>query len=53
MISFMKKHFFYHVTEYEKYDLFVMDKGYDSEAIHWLIREDLHTYSVNPDSLLE
>jgi hypothetical protein len=25
-----------------------MDKGYDSETIHRLIREDLHTYSVIP-----
>jgi len=25
-----------------------MDKGYDSEAIHRLIREDLHSFSVIP-----
>jgi hypothetical protein len=29
-------------------DCYVMDKGYDSEAIHWLIREDLHAKSVIP-----
>ena len=29
-------------------DCYVMDKGYDSEAIHRLIREDLHAYSVIP-----
>jgi len=27
---------------------YVMDKGYDSEAIHRLIREDLHSFSVIP-----
>ena len=31
-----------------KSDCYVMDKGYDSEAIHRLIREDLHAYSVIP-----
>ena len=31
-----------------KSDCFVMDKGYDSEAIHRLIREDLHANSVIP-----
>jgi hypothetical protein len=29
-------------------DCYVMDKGYDSEAIHRLIREDLHANSVIP-----
>ena len=29
-------------------DLYVMDKGYNSEAIHRLIREDLHANSVIP-----
>ena len=31
-----------------KSDCYVMDKGYDSEAIHRLIREDLHANSVIP-----
>ena len=31
-----------------KSDCYVMDKGYDSEAIHRLIREDLHADSVIP-----
>ena len=31
-----------------KSDYYVMDKGYDSEAIHRLIREDLHANSVIP-----
>ena len=31
-----------------KSDCYVMDKGYDSEAIHQLIREDLHANSVIP-----
>ena len=31
-----------------KSDCYVMDKGYDSEAIHRLIREDLHSNSVIP-----
>jgi len=30
-----------------KSDCYVMDKGYDSEAIHQLIREDLHANSVS------
>jgi hypothetical protein len=29
-------------------DCYVMDKGYDSEAIHRLIREDLHADSIIP-----
>jgi transposase len=32
----------------QKSDCYVMDKGYDSEAIHRLIREDLHANSVIP-----
>gem|GEM_PF-1857033 len=31
-----------------KSDCYVMDRGYDSEAIHRLIREDLHANSVIP-----
>lgn len=31
-----------------KSDCYVMDRGYDSEAIHRLIREDLHAKSVIP-----
>lgn len=31
-----------------KSDCYVMDKGYDSEAIHRLIREDLHADSIIP-----
>ena len=31
-----------------KSDCYVMDRGYDSEAIHHLIREDLHANSVIP-----
>jgi len=31
-----------------KSDCYVMDKGYDSEAIHRLIREDLHANSIIP-----
>ena len=31
-----------------KSDRYVMDRGYDSEAIHRLIREDLHANSVIP-----
>jgi len=31
-----------------KSDCYVMDKGYDSEAIHRLIREELHANSVIP-----
>ena len=31
-----------------KSDCYVMDRGYDSEAIHRLIREDLHADSVIP-----
>ncbi|WP_424028948.1 IS5 family transposase [Methanoregula sp.] len=31
-----------------KSDCYVVDKGYDSEAIHRLIREDLHANSVIP-----
>ncbi len=31
-----------------KSDCYVMDKGYDSESIHRLIREDLHANSVIP-----
>ena len=31
-----------------KSDWYVMDRGYDSEAIHQLIREDLHANSVIP-----
>jgi Transposase DDE domain len=31
-----------------KSDCYIMDKGYDSEAIHRLIREDLHANSVIP-----
>ena len=31
-----------------KSDCYVMDKGYDSEAVHRLIREDLHANSVIP-----
>lgn len=31
-----------------KSDWYVMDKGFDSEAIHRLIRDDLHANSVIP-----
>ena len=31
-----------------KSDLYVMDKGYDSESIHQLIRDTLHSYSLIP-----
>ncbi|GEM_PF-184996 len=31
-----------------KSDLYVMDKGYDSESIHELIRDTLHSYSLIP-----
>jgi transposase len=31
-----------------KSDIFVMDKGYDSEDIHRLIRDELQSYSIIP-----
>jgi len=31
-----------------KSDLYIMDKGYDSESIHELIRDTLHSYSFIP-----
>jgi hypothetical protein len=31
-----------------KSDYYVMDRGYDSETVHQLIREDLHAHSVIP-----
>jgi hypothetical protein len=36
------------MSQNPKSDCYVMDRGYDSEAIHQLIRENLHADSVIP-----
>ena len=44
----MPRNYSDNVIKSRKSDCYVMDKGYDSEEIHQLIREDLHANSVIP-----
>ena len=46
MVSFMQKNFLFNVIEQENLTRYFLDKGYDSEDIYKLIRDNLNTYSL-------